>query len=205
MVGPWCTVSAPPRGRCGWVLIPLMVAAELGWRLGPGVSPAWEPGIFTLARPAAPLPGPNPLLLLCSPFPLCTTQPPTSRRRGTPGGSFLPPTQPRTELHLHVLPAGCGGGGAGVVVQGASYPPLAPAPPLPQYPAPPHGPLPSPSFMKSQAVPSPQSISSENLGPSALLPPPATVSKPSPTWHGHRVYAVSAQGRTALGISPLQG
>lgn len=155
--------------------------AELGWRLGSGVSPAWEPGIFTLAGPAAPLPGPNPLLLLC--FPLPPRHDPAShftRRRGTSGGNFLPPTQPQTELHLHVLPAGCGGVGGGGA---ASRPPLlwlpppAPssvscsptqAPPLPSIHEVPYGALPSEHLQREPRTPSPASSTSDSVSSPAL-------------------------------------
>lgn len=63
---------------------------------------------------SAPLPNPNPLFLLCFPFPLGTTQPPTSRgEEEHQGGNFLPPTQPQTELHLHVTPGWLRGGRGG--------------------------------------------------------------------------------------------
>lgn len=102
-----------------------------GW----GQGRAWHlhPG------PAAPLPGPNPLLLLCLPFPLGTTQPPTSRgeEEHEEGTSCLPPSPERSSICTSSRLAGGAGSRPRPLCSG--YRPL----PLPQDPAPPCGPLPS--------------------------------------------------------------
>ena len=156
-----------------------MLARSAGLEAGSWGEPS--PGAWCLyPGPAAPLPGPNPLLLLC--FPLPPRHDPAShftRRRGTSGGNFLPPTQPQTELHLHVLLAGCGagdgGGGRGGRCREPFSPPLAPAPsfflgisappqrPLPSIHEVPYGALPSERLQREPRTPSPASSTSDSV------------------------------------------
>lgn len=183
MVGPWCTVSAPQRGRCGWVLIPMMLSACSAWgEPSPG---AWclYPG------PAAPLPGPNPLFLLC--FPLPPRHDPAShftRRRRT-WRDFLPPHPAPSRSSICTsswLAAGWGEGGRGTVdgdrraVQGAILPSsaLAPTPCFFLGIRLPHT-GPSPPFMKSHTVLSPPSLQREPRTPNPAPSTSNSVSNPA--------------------------